>query len=713
MGFNGIWTTTGRRLTRGFGLLLAGLAAMGSAWAQTNTLTDIDYAALPGNRVQLTFTLEQPPAGEPSMFATENPARIALDFTDVSNGLSERTIGIGVGVVESVATAEAGGRTRAVVKLARMVPFDTRIAGNQVLVTLEPVAQAGSSAAVVAEAQPSGDSTGRAETRAASGQRQVTDLDFRRSPDGAAKIIVTLSDRQTSVDVREEGGRIIADFLETQIPERLRRRLDVTDFATPVQTIDVRQRSGAVRLDIDPEGVYDQIAYQADNVFTIEVKPITEQEQDRRQREEFRYTGERLSLNFQDIEVRSVLQLIADFTGINVVVSDSVSGNITLRLQNVPWDQALDIILRTRGLDKRQNGNVMLIAPAEEIAARERLELQTRQQVQELAPLRTDFVQVNYAKAEDMAALVRGTGGEAGGLLSERGSLSIDQRTNTLIVQDTDINLSEIRRLVTRLDIPVRQVLIESRIVVANDDFTNELGVRFGYSHNGEIGDEGVLVGGTRPGNTDFGGNTGFEVPAGSGNEGLLVDLPAVGAAGSVGLAVGKIGSYLLQLELSAMEQENRGDIISSPRVVTANQKEAFIKQGVEIPFQEASSSGATSISFKEAVLGLTVTPLITPDDRVLLDLEVSQDSRGEDTPSGPAIDTRSVNTQVLVDNGETVVLGGVFERTKRKDVERIPFFGELPLVGWLFRNTVRVDENSELLIFVTPKILDERVSAQ
>ena len=713
MGFNGIWTTTGRRLTTGFGLLLAGLAAIGSAWAQTNTLTDIDYAALPGNRVQLTFTLEQPPAGEPSMFATENPARIALDFTGVSNGLSERTLGIGVGVVESVATAEAGGRTRAVVKLARMVPFDTRIAGNQVLVTLEPAAQAGSSAAVVAQAQPSGDSTGRAETRAASGQRQVTDLDFRRSPDGAAKIIVTLSDRQTSVDVREEGGRIIADFLETQIPERLRRRLDVTDFATPVQTIDVRQRSGAVRLDIDPEGVYDQIAYQADNVFTIEVKPITQQEQDRRQREEFRYTGERLSLNFQDIEVRSVLQLIADFTGINVVVSDSVSGNITLRLQNVPWDQALDIILRTRGLDKRQNGNVMLIAPAEEIAARERLELQTRQQVQELAPLRTDFVQVNYAKAEDMAALVRGTGGNAGGLLSERGSLAIDQRTNTLIIQDTDMNLSEIRRLVTRLDIPVRQVLIESRIVIADRDFSDDLGVRFGYSHNGEIGDEGVLVGGTQPGTTDFGGNTGFEVPAGSGNEGLLVDLPATAAAGSLGLAVGKVGSYLLQLELSAMEQENRGEIISSPRVITANQKEAFIKQGEEIPFQEATSSGATSIEFKEAVLGLTVTPLITPDDRVLLDLAVSQDSRGQETPSGPAIDTQSINTQVLVDNGETVVLGGVFQRNKRKDVTRIPFFGELPLIGVLFRNTVNIDNNSELLIFVTPKILDERLSAQ
>jgi len=715
-------TNTRRRPARRPGaaalaLLLLAMAGPG----QAATLEDIDYAALPGNAVQITFNLDEP-VEAPRTFNTDNPARIALDFVGVRNALAERSVEIGEGVVESVSTAEAGGRTRAVLRLSQLTPFDVQVQGSQVFVT---VAAAGGDAPEpgAARAASAGGSTDAEATRSRGGQdggaqdvRRIEGIDFRRGEDDSARIIVELSDETTPVDVNREGGRIVVDFLGASVPDRLERRLDVTDFATPAQFIETRARNGDTRIAIEAEGDYDQIAYQADDTFTVELQPISEAEQERRAREEPEYTGERLSLNFQDIEVRSVLQLIADFTGLNIVVSDSVSGNITLRLQNVPWDQALDIILRTKGLDKRTNGNVMLVAPAEEIAARERQELESREQLRALEPLRSEFIEINYAKAGDLAELIRGFGGDGEdeddqGLLSGRGSISIDQRTNTLIVRDTDQNLSDIRRLVNRLDIPVRQVLIESRLVIASDDFSDELGVRFGYSRDTEVGNKDLVFGGTRQGAFNFGDTTGFEVPADEGTEGLLVDLPAGNAAGSAGLAIGKVGSYLLQLELSAMESENRGEIISSPRVVTSNQSEAEIRQGVEIPFEEATSSGATSIEFRDAVLGLRVTPQITPDDRVLLDLQVNQDSRGEDTPAGPAINTQSVRTQVLVDNGETVVLGGVFERTQNEGVERIPFFGELPLIGWLFRNRTSLDENSELLVFVTPQILDEQLS--
>ncbi|HKJ94455.1 MAG TPA: type IV pilus secretin PilQ [Gammaproteobacteria bacterium] len=723
--------TGGAKVRRaGLGAALLALIATAClaplAGAAAATLQKLDYTTLPGNRVQITFEFDGP-VDKPRSFKTSNPARIALDFMGVKDGLSNRSVDIGAGAVHRVSTAEAGGRTRAVIQLSELVPYQIDRQGNVVRVRLESPGASGTqtaSSGAGASTKQGGESAnaGGKSTGASSPEGSISQVDFRRGPDGAGKVIVTLSDPSTPVDVRTEGGNVVADFMHTQIPERLQRKLDVTDFATPVQSIVTRQRGDKVHIAIKPSDTYDQIAYQTDNKFTIELKPITKEEKERQAKKEFRYTGEPLSLNFQDIEVRSVLQLIADFTGINIVVSDSVKGSITLRLQNVPWDQALDIILQTKGLDKRKNGNVMWIAPSAEIAAREQQELKAQQQVKQLAPLHSEFIRVNYAKAAQMASLISGGSGGSGGggnsagkgqsLLSDRGSISIDERTNTLIIRDTASNLEDIRRLVNKLDVPVRQVLIESRIVIANDDFTNELGVRFGYSRQGDAGNlGGAVIGGKQPGDTNYGGTTGFEVPAGSGNEGLMVDLPATDAAGSVGLAVGKIGSYLLQLELSAMENENRGDIISSPRVVTANQKEAFIKQGVEIPYQEASSSGATSVSFKEAVLGLTVTPQITPDDRVLLDLNVSKDSQGETTNAGPAINTQSVGTQVLVDNGETVVLGGVYERTKRHDVTRVPFFGDLPLVGWLFKKRTQINNNSELLIFVTPKILDEKLS--
>ncbi len=706
--FAGAWKA------RGGTAVVCGLLAATTVLLPTTsfavTLQEIDYTTLPGSRVQISFEFDEP-VDQPNSFKTSNPARVALDFMSVENGLPERDVDIGIGAVDSVTTAEAGDRTRAVVRLSELVPYEIRREGS----TLQLVMEAPGSRGDSDDGSDGTAATQRADGGSAAsgddGTNRITKVDFRRGEDGAGRVVLSLSDPDVPVDVRTEGGEVIVDLYDSEVAERLQRKLDVTDFATPVESVATRQRGSGVRVNIVPRGQFEQVAYQAGDTFTVELKPVEEDPRTGAAVEEMQYTGERLSLNFQSIEVRSVLQLIADFTGINVVVSDSVSGEITLRLQDVPWDQALDIVLETKGLDKRERGNVMWIAPAEEIAARERLELESQQQSRELAPLRSEFVRINYAKAGEMATLIAG-GGEDRALLSERGSLSIDTRTNTLIIRDTEENLANIERLINRLDIPVRQVLIESRVVLANDDFTNELGVQFGYSRNGDAGDAGgYTIGGTRPGTTDFGGTTGFETPAGSGNEGLLVDLPVANAAGSVGLAVGRIGSYLLQLELSAMENENRGDVVSSPRVVTANQKEAYIKQGVEIPYEESTSSGATSVEFKEAVLGLTVTPQITPDDRVLLDLEVSKDSQGEPTDAGPAIDTQSIGTQVLVDNGETVVLGGVYERTTRNDETRVPFFGELPLIGWAFRNRIEVNNNSELLIFVTPKILDEQLS--
>ncbi|WP_455198775.1 type IV pilus secretin PilQ, partial [Kaarinaea lacus] len=486
-----------------------------------------------------------------------------------------------------------------------------------------------------------------------------------------------------------------------QLPEELERRLDVLDFATPVKTIDTYTRGNNVHMVITPMGDYDYLAYQSNNQFTIEVKALTREQVEASKKDEFGYSGERLSLNFQDIEVRSVLQLIADFTGINVVVSDTVRGSLTLRLKNVPWDQALDIILKTKGLAMRQSGNVMLVAPSEEIAAREKLELESQKQIEELEPLYSEFIQVNYAKASDLASLLKSTDTT---LMSDRGMVTTDERTNTLLVQDTASKLVEVRQLVATLDIPVRQVLVESRIVIASNDFSRDLGVKFGLSKQTTYnGDHIIAAGGTLDSLT--GNNI---IDPGFSPDGLLVDLPVIGATSSIGLAVGKIGSHMLNLELTAMEAEGQGEVISSPRVLTSNQKTAFIQSGVEIPYQEATSSGATSVSFKDAVLELKVTPQITPDDRIIMDLDVKKDSVGEIFLGVPSIDTNEVSTQVLVDNGETLVLGGIYEQEKIEEIDRVPFFGSLPLVDWMFKNTSITNDKAELLIFVTPKIVKE-----
>ncbi len=675
-----------------------------------NALKSIDFSALPGDRVQLTLGMSGDVA-EPVGFTTDNPARISLDFDGVSSELGYKTKLIGVGPVHSVTALEAGSRTRLVINLTQSLGYTAEVVGNKVVVTLDVSGQKKQMVAAPAPeaAAPEASSTAPASAPAARSAADIRNIDFRRGEGGEGRVLVTLSDPSIPVDVREEAGKIVLEFYEASIDGSLLQSLDVMDFATPVTKVETRRMGDSVVIEVSPTGEFDYLAYQANEVFAVEVRSLTREEKEALQKERMVYTGERLSLNFQDIEVRSVLQLLADFTELNLVTSDTVDGKITLRLKNVPWDQALDIILKSKGLSKRQVDNVIMVAPTEEIAAREQLELESQQKIEELAPLRSDFIQVNYAKAEELAELLKS---EENRLLSERGNVTVDNRTNTLLIQDTASKLADIRRLLLKLDVPVRQVLIESRIVVANNDFAKDLGVRFGANFDGSFDDNFTLTGGALEGhlsNTN-GIAPGIEIPAGSTNEALMVNLPVTAPSGGVNFLVGKVGSYLLQLELSAMQTEGRGEVISSPRVITSDQNQATIKQGVEIPYQEASSSGATTVSFKEAVLKLDVTPQITPDDRVRMDLVINKDSPdfSRSVLGVPPLDTRKIETTVLVDNGETVVLGGVFERTKTKDVEKVPFFGDIPYAGVLFRRTEDRDQNSELLIFVTPKILKE-----
>ena len=675
--------------------------------ASALTLDDMSYTSLPGDRVQLRLQLSEPVGSDMLSFTIDNPARVAIDFPGTSLNLEQKSQNIGIGNAEQVTAVEAEGRTRVVVNLTSMVPYDLSSDGNIVTLILEG-----------AGADIGADMAGDVATLPGSStDAQINDIDFRRGTGGEAQVIVNLSNPDVGINIREQGKTIIVDFIDTNLPEELDRRLDVLDFATPAKEIDTFAHGNGTRMVITPVGLYEHLAYQSDNVFTIELKALTPAEEEELKKDKFGYTGERLSLNFQNIEVRAVLQLIADFTEFNLVASDTVGGNVTLRLKNVPWDQAVDIILKSKGLGMRQVGNVVMVAPQEEIAAREKLELEAQQQIQELAPLRTEFMQVNYAKAADISALIKD---EANNLLSERGNVTVDKRTNTLLIQDTAEQLSDIRGVIQALDIPVRQVLIESRIVIANEDFSKDLGVRFGYSHfnnsnnlaltsgNGTKSDFISAIGGSIPGDVNYSANTTFHTDD---LENYIVDLPVANPAAAFRWSVGRIGSYLLQLELSALQAEGRGEVVSSPRVITANQKEALIESGTEIPYQEASSSGSTSVSFKKAVLSLRVTPHITPDDRIIMDLSVNKDSVGEIFGGVPSIDTNEVTTQVLVANGDTVVLGGIFESDNRDDIVQVPFFGDLPYLGRLFKRTTKNTSKQELLVFVTPKILKDSLS--
>jgi type IV pilus assembly protein PilQ len=677
-------------------------------------LESIDVQTLPGQQVQLKLHLSGP-APEPLPFTIDKPARIAFDLLNTTLDLQTRRIDVRSGGVDTVLAAEANGRTRLVVNVDNLMPYTTKVDGNDILVTLgtQPGDTAGKTAIARASSGPA----------APAGERSIRTIDFRRGADGTGRVIVQLSDPRTPVNVRQEGNQIVVDFANTLMPKNLLRRYDVMDFATPVQTVDALRIEGSSRLVITAQGDFEQLAYQSDNQYTVEIKPSLKRSSAEEKKE---YTGERLTLNFQDIDVRSVLQLLADTSGQNIVVSDSVTGNLTLRLQNVPWDQALDIVLRTKGLDKRRQDNVIIVGPTDELAAREKAELSARKDLQELAPVRTEFLQVNYAKVEDLAKLIRGVGGSGGGgknsMLSTRGSLSVDDRTNTLMVQDTADRLADIRRMVQTLDVPIKQVLIEARVVIVSDTFERDLGARFGVTTAQTNGSNGLLaVTGNGTGadtmiqsaitNLTTTG-TQYPVTTPTLSNRYQVNLPASTTAGSIGISL-LGGSYLVDLELSAAQTEGKSETISSPRVITANQKEATILQGTEIPYQESASSGATTTQFKDAVLSLKVTPLITPDNRVVMDIDVRDDAVGQNVQSAtggsvPSIDTREIVTQVLVNDGQTVVLGGILETTKTKSVEKVPYLGDIPVLGHLFKSTTDINNKTELLIFITPKILRE-----
>ncbi len=711
-------------------LLLCLASPMASA---QNSIEDMQFNTLQGNRLQVILNMSEQ-AVKPLSFTIDNPARIAFDFVGTTSKLSKKQQPIGIGIAQSVNAISAKDKTRVILNLTEVVPYQVHTEGKNVIITLDSEAS-GSTFTAAAEdnyTQPDG------APRYTDQVRGVSNVDFRRGEQGEGRIIISLTEANIPMDINEEYGKVVVKFLGAKLPPQLRQSLDVLDFATPVKMVSSFEKDGNVRVEIEPATKdYEHVAYQANNVFTIELKPISQEELEEQKKAKFGYTGERLSLNFQDIPVRAVLQLIADFTDLNVVVSDSVDGNLTLRLKNVPWDQALDIILKAKGLSKRESGNVMLVAPSEEIAAQEKIDLEAAQAITELAPLRSVFFTINFAKVKELEALFSGGGGggddgEGGagaggeGLLSPRGSVIMDERTNTLILKDTDEVISEVRRILNQLDIPIRQVLIGSRIVIASDDFSKELGARFGVTNISANGVDGVTtVSGTLEGTSNVAQdvvnnaiNTGNGFPVGqpfSFDSGRLdrlgVNLPAIGTnVGAIAFSVLK-GGTLVDLEISAMQNENKGEVISSPRVVTADRNEAFIEQGVEIPYLSASSSGATQVEFKKAVLSIKVTPQITPDDRIIMDLTVNKDSVGQVFAGIPSIDTREVQTQVLVNNGDTIVLGGIYEQVTRDDVDKIPVLGDLPFIGALFRHTLTSDEKAELLIFVTPKILKDSLS--
>ncbi len=694
-------------LTKLFKASLAGVFLLAFGDASARALIGLDYSVMTGNTVQIVFTFDGT-AVAPRTFTIDEPARIALDFGETENKLEQRSMQVGIGAMQSIVSAASKNRTRVVINLAQKADYVTNVSGNQVTLTLAGGDQTLLPASTT-QSGVSGTTTSITEstptiTAVAKG---VTNVDFKRGPNGEGRVIIDLTTTSISTDVWRENNVVYVEMIGSQLPAELQRRMDVSDFATPITSIDAIQEGANIRMAISSNGDFEHLAYQTDRVYTVEVAPISKEEEEKKKKEKFGFTGERLSLNFQDIEVRSVLQLLADFTGLNLVVSDSVEGNLTLRLKNVPWDQAMDIILKTKGLDQRKAGNVILIAPTDEIAAREKLELESRKQVEELERLRTEFIKVNYAKALDLAELLKL---KDNAILSPRGSVSVDERTNTLLVKDTNSSLTNVRVLLAELDIPVRQVLIESRVVIANDDFSKELGVRFGVSNDSQgvfqSPGETAVTSGSLFGVNDLVNDNTFNT-----FDGLNVNLPVQNPAGSFALALAKLPlGTLLTMELSAAQIEGRGEVVSSPRVITADSHTARIEQGVEIPYLELDDGDAT-LQFRKAVLSLEVTPQITPDDRVIMDLDVHKDNVGETVAFGaglsaPSIDTREVQSQLLVDNGQTVVLGGIYETEKTNQVTRVPFFSDLPVVGNLFKSTIEIDDRTELLIFVTPKIL-------
>jgi type IV pilus assembly protein PilQ len=673
-------------------------------------LETIEFSSLPGDKTEIRMNFDTAPP-KPTGYTIEQPARIALDLVGVSSGLESKYHPLGVGNARSVTVIEAGDRTRVIVSMTELVGYSTRIEGNSLYVL---VGQQDQSHGLVVSADTSGALGSFDEQETAPERSVIEDIDFRRGELGEGRVIVHLSNPGIGVDITSESGKIKISFSNTQLPDSLQRRLDVTDFATPVLIIDALPESNDTILMVEPTGDYDYLAYQADNVFTLEVKPLTPDELETSRDMAFRYRGEKLSLNFQDIEIRSVLQLIADFTDLNLVASDTVAGRITLRLKNVPWDQALEIIMKTKGLDKRLVGNVLMVAPASELTAREKLELESRAQISELAPLRTEFIEVRYASATEILALFEARGGEGDGVLSDRGSVIVDERTNSIILTETTEKINEFRDVLDQLDVPIKQVLIEARIVTASSNFSDAIGVRWGGVGIG-IHDGGNILTqmagsletvdelrNSEPGEVSF-----------TSPDHLMVDL-GVGSSDATSIAVGIVDEkYLLELELSALEAEGHAEVIARPKVITADKQEASISSGVEIPYQEASSSGATSVSFKSATLSLNVKPQITPDDRIIMELEVKQDTVGAVFNGVPSINTNNIKTQVLVDNGETIVLGGIFTTQITESETKTPFLGDIPYVGSLFRRRTQSDDKQELLIFITPRLIKDSLTSR
>lgn len=720
--------------------------ALVSAAGATN-LTDVHFSSLPGGALEAQLTFDAPPP-VPQGYTIEKPARIALDFGGVTAQLKEKKFTLGYENATSAIVLESAGRTRMILNLLQAAPYTTQIEGNKMFVRvgdagarayLKPLAN-GSDAVSTVLAKSAVISKGSA--------RSIDNIDFRRGDVGEGRLVVGLSDPKTDINASVEGQRIKLEFKGVSLPEALQRRFDVIDFATPVKVVDAQATSSGAVVYLQVNGEYDYLAYQTDNQYVVSVKPLTREEAETRKKE-FAYTGQRLSLNFQDIEVRAVLQIIADFTGLNLVASDTVNGHITLRLQNVPWDQALELVLKTKGLDKRQDGNVLLVAPAAEIAERERQELESKKQVQELAPLQTEHIRIRYARAKDLYKLFAPTGGGSAGpggsqapsgtgsLLSGRGQVIVDDRTNSLLVTETAQKLEEFRRIVRLLDVPIRQVLVEARLVIASSDFTHSLGIKWGGAGITSASNHPLYFGGhtdqiTTAQNANIASqvtyNNGVAAAIANGTpvgavpgyasqlgDALNVNLGATNPVGSV--AIGYMSNDInINMELSAQESMGRGEIVSQPKVITGDKQQATIKSGTEIPYQQSAANGETTISFKEAVLKLDVTPSITPDDRIIMDLVINSDSPGKFISTGnggsvPQIDTNSVKTQVLVNNGETVVLGGVFKSTDLTTTDKIPFLGDLPYVGSLFKRTDVTKTKQELLIFITPRILADTLT--
>ncbi|MBZ9782274.1 type IV pilus secretin PilQ [Pseudomonas sp. REP124] len=681
--------------TLGMSLWIALLSPM----VQAANLKALDVAALPGDRVELKLAFDQPPPA-PRGYTTESPARIALDLPGVVNQLSSKTRDLGSGNARSATVVEAADRTRLIINLTQLTPYSTRVEGNNLFVEVGQGSKMATAKAPAAAVSTPAPTPARAPVATSKAIRAV---DFQRGTQGEGNVVIDLSDPSIAPDIQEREGKIVLSFARTRLPEPLRVRLDVKDFATPVQFVNASATGDRANITIEPSGAFDYSTYQTDNKLTVSIRPMTADDLQKRNADRYAYSGEKLSLNFQDIDVRSVLQLIADFTNLNLVASDTVQGGITLRLQNVPWDQALDLVLKTKGLDKRKIGNVLLVAPADEIAARERQELESQKQIAELAPLRRELLQVNYAKAADIAKLFQSvTSAEA--KVDERGSITVDERTNNIIAYQTQDRLDELRRIVAQLDIPVRQVMIEARIVEANVDYDKSLGVRWGGSvqNKGNWNASGVNNSSTTIGTP---GSTSTNTP--------FVDMGAAGNTSGIGIAF-ITDNVLLDLELTAMEKTGNGEIVSQPKVVTSDKETAKILKGTEIPYQEASSSGATSVSFKEASLSLEVTPQITPDNRIIMEVKVTKDEPDflNKVQDVPPIKKNEVNAKVLVNDGETIVIGGVFSNTQSKVVDKVPFLGDVPYLGRLFRRDVVSEKKSELLVFLTPRIMNNQAFA-